>query len=154
MKILSTNNLTSIQRSAIRVLWNQEYPEKLTHHTLSDFENWLHKLKNPSHLLLVDHGGKIRGWYVDFDRDNKKWFAIILDARIQGKGYGRKLLDQAKEKEAVLNGWVIDHNTDRKRNGAIYRSPLSFYLKNGFKKVESDRLELNNISAIRILWEN
>lgn len=94
----------------------------------------------------------IGGWYFDFVREQEKWFAIILDSSLQGKGFGTKLLNMAKEKEPELNGWVIDRDTDRKRNGDLYRSPLPFYLKNGFEKISDTRLELEKISAVKITW--
>ena len=58
----------------------------------------------------------------------------------------------AKEKENSLNAWVIDHNRDLKANGDAYRSPLEFYLKNGFKLLSDIRLELTNISAVQVNW--
>ncbi len=78
---------------------------------------------------------------------------MILDARIQGKGFGRQLLNMAKEKEAKLNAWVVDHDRNLKKNGEIYRSPLDFYLKNGFEKLAESRLESDKISAVKIHWK-
>ncbi len=62
------------------------------------------------------------------------------------------MLELAKRKENELNGWVIDHNIDRKINGEFYVSPLDFYLKNGFVKLPHKRLELDKISAVSIKW--
>jgi hypothetical protein len=53
-----------------------------------------------------------------------------------------------------LNGWVIDHNNDRKKNGLIYVSPLKFYEKCGFEIQNYMRLELDKISAVKIKWTN
>ena len=64
------------------------------------------------------------------------------------------MLKQAKRKESELNGWVIDHNLEKKKNGDYYRSPLNFYLKNGFRTLTTDRLELGKISAVKIKWNN
>ncbi|MCB0473527.1 MAG: hypothetical protein KDC56_10755, partial [Flavobacteriaceae bacterium] len=58
-----------------------------------------------------------------------------------------------KEKETELNGWVIDHDNDYKINGELYKSPLNFYLKNGFQKSSDRRLELEKISAVKIKWK-
>ena len=88
-------------------------------------ENYISQLK---YTPLQEE--KIKGWYFDFNRDSEKWFAMILDASIQGQGFGRQILNQAKEKESELNGWVIDHNNDLKANGEYYKSPIGFYLKN------------------------
>ena len=131
MEYIRTTNLTSQYKKDILNLWNSEYPEKLNYQSLSDFENYLNKLTEPSHiLLLID--GKVKGWYVDFIREHSKWFVILLDSNIQGKGYGSKMLNLGKEGTNELNGWIIDHNNDLKNNGKNYISPLGFYLKNGF----------------------
>lgn len=57
---------------------------------------------------------------------------MILDSKIYENGYCSLILDKAKNNEMELNEWVIDHNTDRKLNGEIYKSPINLYLKNGF----------------------
>ena len=86
-------------------------------------------------------------------RDNERWFAIILHSKFQGRGLGTKLLKFAKHQEQELNGWVIDHNRDKKKNGECYTSPLSFYLKNGFEKLPENRFKSQKISAVKIKWK-
>ena len=83
-------------------------------------------------------------WYVNFIRNRKKWFVILLNSNIQGKGYGTQLINLAKKEESELNGWVIEHDNDLKQNGEKYKSPLGFYLKNGFEVISEDRLELGS----------
>ena len=134
-------------------LWNDEFPEKLNYQTLADFESYLSNLEDQFHILMLDDNQNIKGWYFDFIRDAERWFAIILNTEMSGKGYGTQLLNLAKEKEPVLNGWVIDHENDKKRNGETYTSPLNFYLKNGFELLPNNRLELEKLSAVKIRWE-
>ena len=134
-------------------MWNNEYPEKLNYRNLTDFEDYLKHLTQQSHIIMVDENQNIKGWYFDFIRENEKWFALILDAKLQGKGLGRKMLNLAKEKESELSGWVIDRSNDKKQNGEFYESPLSFYLKNGFELLVKNRLENEKISAVKIKWE-
>jgi len=134
-------------------MWNNEYPEKLNYRNLTDFEDYLKHLTQQSHIIMVDENQNIKGWYFDFIRENEKWFALILDAKLQGKGLGRKMLNLAKEKESELSGWVIDGSNDKKQNGEFYESPLSFYLKNGFELLVKNRLENEKISAVKIKWE-
>ena len=62
------------------------------------------------------------------------------------------MLDKLKENENTLNGWVIDHNSDKKLNGNFYQSPLEFYIKNGFETLSETRLELEIMSAVKIKW--
>tara|TARA_R110002167_G_scaffold128570_6_gene310915 strand:+ start:839 stop:1321 length:483 start_codon:yes stop_codon:yes gene_type:complete len=153
MEFIKTSTLSKSQKQALCDLWNNEYPEQLTYQTLSGFEIFLKNLTEQSYIILVDHNQNIKGWYLDFKRENEKWFVLILDASFQGKGLGRKMLDLAKEKETALNGWVIDHGNDKKLNGESYKSPLNFYLKNGFELLSETRLELEKISAVKIKWE-
>ena len=134
-------------------MWNNEYPEKLNYRNLTDFEDYLKHLTQQSHIIMVDENQNVKGWYFDFIRENEKWFALILDAKLQGKGLGRKMLNLAKEKESELSGWVIDGSNDKKQNGEFYESPLSFYLKNGFELLVKNRLENEKISAVKIKWE-
>jgi len=144
--------LSKTNRKEILDLWNNEYPEKLNYKTLQDFENYLENLTEQSHILMINDHQEIKGWYFDFVRETEKWFVIILDSKLQGKGLGTRILDIAKEKEIDLSGWVIDHNNDRKRNGEVYISPIRFYLKNGFKRLENIRLEHEKVSAVKIKW--
>ena len=153
MQFIKTSKLSKSQKQEICDLWNNEYPEKLNYRNLADFENYLKNLSIQSHIIMVDKDQNIKGWYFDFIRENEKWFAIILDSKFQGKGLGKKMLNLVKEKESELNGWVIDHSNDKKQNGEIYESPLSFYLKNGFEILVKNRLENEKISAVKIKWK-
>lgn len=152
MEFLKIQYLTASQKKEILSLWNNEYPVNLKHSSFASFENYLQNLKDQSHIILLNESQEIKGWYFDFIRENERWFAIILDKSVQGKGFGKMLLNLAKEKEAKLNGWVIDHDTDLKENGENYISPMGFYLKNGFSVETDNRLELNHISAVKICW--
>lgn len=78
---------------------------------------------------------------------------IILDSIVHLKGLGSLLLEQLKDKETALHGWVVDHNNYLKSNVETYLSPLNFYLKNEFRVVEDIRLELPHLSAVKITWE-
>lgn len=153
MKIITTNSLDGNQKKVIYELWNAEYPKNLTHQNLSDFENYLNALTNQYHMLLIDKNGAIKGWYFDFDRNNEKSFAMILATEIHGKGFGTLLLNEAKKRESELNGWVIDKTDYLKQNGVGYKSPVPFYLKNGFHKLPEIRLELEHLSAVKITWK-
>lgn len=154
MKFIKQIELSENDKTEILELWNNEYPEKLSYQSITEFDNYLSKLGEQSHILMKCENQGIKGWYFDFVRDNEKWFAIIIDSNFHGQGFGKKLLELAKSKENELNGWVIDHNKDKKKNGESYNSPLNFYLKNGFEKIVKSRLELDKISAVKIKWKN
>ena len=152
MKIIKQKTLNEIQKKEILELWNNEYPEKLTYKSIEDFENYLNKLTEQNHYLLIDEYNKINGWATTFKRENETWFAIIISEKLHGKGIGTRILDTIKEDETVLNGWVIDGDSDKKSNGNNYRSPLEFYIKNEFEVLSDTRLELEIMSAVKIKW--
>lgn len=152
LEIIQTNKLSELEKLQVLDLWNNEYPEKLSYDNLDEFDNYLDKLNNIKHFLLLNDFNKILGWALTFDRENTKWFAIILSEKIKGKGFGRKMVNELKQHEHILNGWVIDHNNDKKKNGQIYFSPLEFYKKCGFEILSDTRLELEKISAVKIRW--
>jgi hypothetical protein len=153
MKVIEITYLTPEQREVIYRLWNQEYPEKLTYKSLADFDSYLINLIETNHLLLVDDFGDIEGWAVTFTRENERWFVIILDIKVHGQGKGTLLLNRLKEKEYKLCGWVIDHDNDKKHDGASYKSPLKFYEKNGFIIYSDTRVETEKLSAVKVVWE-
>lgn len=151
-KITQTTELNEQAKKQVLELWNSEYPKKLSYKTLTDFEEYLQKLKNLKHFLLTTDKNLIFGWAFTFDRENEKWFAIILSEKIKGQGLGSQMLDKLKQTEKILNGWVIDHDNDKKKSGETYSSPLNFYRKCGFEILGTQRLELDTISAVKIQW--
>jgi hypothetical protein len=78
------------------------------------------------------------------------WFAIIIDDQMQRKGKGSLLLEELKKEKNNLNGWVVDHENDRKKNGEAYKSLLLCYIKNGFITCNGTRIENEKISAVKI----
>jgi GNAT superfamily N-acetyltransferase len=147
-----TETLTDKQKAEINNLWNKEYPTSLRHHEISDLDNFLNGLNDKYHSILVNDSGVIIGWLVTFKREGGTWFSIIVDSEHQGDGLGSKLLGLAQGKEKELNGWVIDHQNDKKQNGLAYIPPLDFYKKNGFHVFEDIRFEKDEISAVKIKW--
>lgn len=152
MRIVEQTELSADQKSRIVELWNNEYPENLAFSGVSGFEDYLSKHGNGKHFLLFDSAEKIVGWALIFDRDDARWFAIIVDGRMHGQGCGTRLIDELKAAENWLFGWVIDHSDSKKLNGERYDSPLGFYKKLGFRVHENDRIEKDGISGVKIEW--
>jgi len=152
MQITQYYTLSIAQKDELLRLWNNEYPVELAHENIAALDNYLNGLSRITHYLLADEQDILHGWAWAFDRDDSRWFAIILDSSVQRKGYGSILLNKLKESEKVLQGWVEDSNEKIKRNGETYRSPLAFYRKNGFTLCPDDRLRTDKVSAIKIKW--
>lgn len=152
MQLVETVGLSYTQRFAIMELWNKEYPEQICYKTLADFDSYLAGLNDKSHYLLMDEQDSIKGWGLLFERAGESWFAIILHSSAQHKGYGTIMLDALKSKAEHLAGWVTDHNNYTTASGAVYSSPLKFYLKNGFSICPDIRLETGKLSAVKVVW--
>ena len=144
--------LNTAQKEDIRRIWNQEYPHQFVHPDLASLEGYLQKLGKPIHFLITE-ADQIQGWLVTFNRDGARWFSIILDSSIQGKGLGSQLLNAAKKEEIELNGWATDHERDVRADGQAYASPIGFYLKNGFEVLKGTRLEQGLNSLVKIQWK-
>ncbi|WP_121812226.1 hypothetical protein [Mucilaginibacter kameinonensis] len=153
MKIIVQESLNVKQIEAAFRLWNNEYPEKLKFDKMEGFNDYLNNLDAKKHFLLIDGEESIVGWSATFLRDNEKWFAIILNSNIHGKSYGTSILNEIKKHETQLAGWVIDKEGVLRADGRKYRSPLQFYIKNGFNVLTGYRMESEKISAVKITWQ-
>jgi len=154
MKIIKKEILSAGEKDILRELWNNEYPEKLKCKTVADFELYLNGLSNTKHYLLLDESNEIIGWTFTFLREGEDWFAIILNSKIQGRGNGSLLINEIKNRNNSLNGWVVDHENEIKENGDFYKSPMPFYIKNGFTIITETRIENEKMSAVKINWKH
>jgi hypothetical protein len=152
MKIVEQSDLTLEQKARIVEMWNAEYPLSLSYSQISGFDEYLAQLGNKKHFLLIDSDDQIVGWALTFDRDQARWFAIIIDEKIQGKGFGIKLIEALKTAEKRLFGWVIDNDDCPRSNGQSYKSPLGFYRKTGFIVHENEKIVKEQISGVKIEW--
>lgn len=154
MKVVQQNSFSEKEKETLWQLRNDEYPIQFGHETLHEFQTYFSTISEMENYLLIDSKNEIQGWAYTFFRDNEIWFAIMLNYQFQGKGYGRVLLEALKNNNEDLNGWVIDHEKDFKRNKENYKSPLEFYVSNGFSVLNDIRLENEKISAVKINWKN
>ncbi len=151
LHLAKTTTLSGPQKEAIVAIWNEQYPVSIRHEGLETFDAYLAALSNVIHYLLLD-ADTLAGWFATFDRNDERWFSVIVDGQYQRQGLGLQLLRAAQNDEAVLNGWVTDHNISLKQNGQPYLSPLGFYLKNGFDVLPDVRFENEKLSAVKIRW--
>lgn len=151
LQISTTTILTETQKQAALRLWNNEYPRQLAYGNIRELDEYLDRLEQPIHYLALDRSN-IVGWLFIFNRNDERWFAIIIDSTAQRQGIGSGLLYHAKQQYPILNGWAADHNNDVKSNGEPYLSPLQFYIKNGFEVLRDTRLENDHLSLVKIRW--
>jgi hypothetical protein len=152
MKVVKTKSLNTEEKEVVFSLWNDEYPGQLGFNTTIDMDKYLATLHGLEFYLLKNDIKFIEGWAMTFRTGEEKWFTITVSNKVQRQGKGRFLLDKLKADNNALNGWVIDHENDTKRNGEIYQSPLEFYKKNGFRVFPEYRLEIPVLSAVKIAW--
>ncbi len=153
MNFKSTEILNPTEKIQILNLWNKEYPFNIQLSDLSELESYLANLKDKRYILVQSSDGEVIAWYMDFIRDEERWFAMIVGGRFQGKGLGGKLLQLGKEQNTELNGWAIQENDYKKGNGEWYTSPIPFYRKNKFEILSNVKLETKYLTAIKIYWE-
>lgn len=152
MRFTKTHSLTSDQKKVLLKIWNSEYPQNLNYENLQALEEFLAKLEDQHHTLLLDDQNHIRGWYFDFIREGERWFIIILDAKAQGKKLGSQMIELAKQNRTELNGWAVSTDDYQKANGQPYKSPLDFYRNQGFEILHNTKLETDKIRVTKIYW--
>ena len=152
MKVIKFENLTERQREQIVKIWNAVYPSNLKFSDQDAFNQYLEKLEDLLHYCVNGDNEELIAWLATFNRQEERWIVMLVDPTQQKKGLGALLLNNAKQDEAELNGWVIDHNKDRKENGDLYPSPLNFYVRNGFEVLKDIRFDDGKLSAVKIKW--
>jgi len=152
MTFLQTSTLSPTQKENVLTLWNSVPPANIAHDSMESLAEYFTTLEDVVYTLTLDDTNRIVGWFADFNRDNGRWFAMLLDQSIHGKGVGSQLLTQVKSRYDEISGWVIDHDKDIRLDGSPYISPVNFYLKNGFEIVSDVRLELDYLSCVKMRW--
>ena len=151
MEIVEVVDLTSEEKIFVFNLWNAEYPAKIADEKVSDLGGFLGDLSEVQHYFIKEDENMF-GWAMTFLRDKELSFGITLDSNFHRRGYGSKLLDYLKVKNGSLCGWAIDHDTDVRLNGLNYKSPLGFYIRNGFEVFENIRMYNGKINAVKICF--
>jgi hypothetical protein len=152
MNFEETRILSQQQKLQIIELWNNEYPKELSLSDLTDFDQYLETLSDRHYILLIDEDENVKGWLIYFVRDGERCFTMLLDSSLHGLGWGSKFLNVAKKRNTELNGWVIDNDEELKQNGENYKSPIGFYIKNGFDIRTDIQKKKKNINGIRVIW--
>ena len=151
--IISTSVLNPKQQAEFLKCWNDVYPENLKFDDLAKLNSYFDCLQQVEYFLLIDSSIPATAFSFRFIRDEELWLAMLMPPSMQGKGYGSILLEELTENVDTISAWVVDHDLDVKSDGTPYRSPLQFYLKNGFAVQDGMRLELDTISAAKLVWK-
>jgi hypothetical protein len=151
MIIKTYPDLTVDQKLSVLKIWNKEYPKQMNK-SIEELDVYLSGLENVVHFLILNNDEEALGWAFKFTRDLQRWFVFILCNTIHEKGWGSKMLQKIIDNEVEINGWVVDKDLYRKSDSTIYRSPLTFYHKNGFISVPESRLETQDLSAVKIKY--
>lgn len=140
-------------RQQIRTIWNEEYPEIICEKSKEKFDAYIDSLEDAAHTLVLDEQKKVQGWYADFNRDNDRWFLIILSTKLQRKGIGKQLIERAQQKHNKLNGWAIFSDTYKKADKTFYSNPIGFYEKLGFCIRRDITFETKIMKTLKIEWQ-
>ncbi|MBX3163363.1 MAG: GNAT family N-acetyltransferase [Bacteroidetes bacterium] len=147
--MVHAKSLSPKQAKQINDLWNEEYPLNLK----DKFHLLLQGTEKYNHYVIEDTNNNVIAWATDFERENATWFSIIVSSEYKGKGLGKLLIEKLKSENTEFYGWVIDHNKNLKSNGEHYKTPMPFYLKQGFEILSDVRMETDIISAVKIKWK-
>lgn len=152
MKITQQNSLTENQKAQLFKLWNSVYPIAFQYADLAAFEVFLNSISPIKHYML-ELDNVFAGWCFIFDRNDERWFGIVVDPSFHKKGLGKTLIHTIQSDEDELNGWVITDKNLLKTNGEIYPSPLQFYLKIGFNQMPEITETYNGVNVVKINWQ-
>lgn len=150
MKIVYSDCLSLADKDFSLKLWNNEYPSSIQHKDMKSLEAYLNELVSAKHYFLIAAQKKV-GWYCDFHRDNDRWFAMIIEREMQGKGAGTKLVENAKKINTSLKGWVAQDDSLTRNDGSISPSPISFYKPSGFE-ITDKTWETEALKTVKIKW--
>lgn len=119
------------------------------------FKNFLKK-SDDLKIITATSEEKLLGWLmVSFaDRLGIYHFNMVVHRDFQRTGIGGKLLINAKLHYKELYGVVVPVNRYKRRDGTQYRSPLDFYLKNGFTTTGKKFVEYRDVTMLEIKWSN
>ncbi|MEM6734368.1 MAG: GNAT family N-acetyltransferase [Myxococcota bacterium] len=139
--------------TALRKMWNAEFPVGIGHADDASLERYFESLENRLHYVVRARDTQLAGWLATFDRSEERWFAMIVAREHQRAGLGSQLLRAAQQENVEsLSGWAVDSDRFRREDGSVYPSPLRFYASHGFIACPEERFESEVLSTVRIRW--
>ncbi len=132
-----------------------EYPKFTREIKFLKFKNFLNQNEERK-IIIATSDEKLIGWLmVSFaDKLGIYHFNMLVHRDFQRTGIGSKLLLNAKEHFNELYGVVVPVNRYKRRDGTQYRSPLEFYLRNGFQLTGKKFIGYKDVTMVEIKWSN
>jgi len=146
--MFTSTHLSEKHHAQINELWDEEYPTTLA----GRFPMLLDDAIMFKHFLILDQAENVLAWSVYFQKDDEVRFSILVGRSNQGKGYGKQLINAMKNELPEFYGWVIDKPNFIRKDGSSYPSPLSFYLKLGFKILPDQRIDNDMINTVKVTF--
>ena len=98
--------------------------------------------------------GQPKDGYVVLLEKMNAGFTILVNNDFHKRGIGRSLVELGREQHKSINGWVIETSELPKIKGDLYRSPMGFYLKTGFRRTKIHTEANSSIKTVKISWVN
>ncbi len=153
-RIVEQSSLTRHQIERLFEIWNAVYPVEFQYGTIDELIIYLPKMTKPRHYVAYDQNDRMVGWLVTLERNDTRWFIVLVDKTHQKVGLGSALLNNAKLEGCDLSGWVVLNETYKTQDGSPYQSPAAFYAKAGFEVDRSDSVTARGLTSYRVHWRN
>jgi len=147
-----TSKLSASEKMDIFHIWNTVYPAQITHNTIADLDKYLATIGNTTHTLAKINERTV-GWLSTFDRNNDRWFAIIVDPGHQRRSIGTRLMHELQTTEQKVYGWIVLEDNYIKRDGSVYLSPKEFYKKFDFV-ITDEFFASDALTTTKIYWQS
>jgi GNAT superfamily N-acetyltransferase len=152
--MITEQSLSAEIKQQIFDIWNSVYPAQVTFPVLEKFEAYLSRAADSRNYLYFKDDNRVAGWLMTFTRDGQRNFVMLVSQDCQGRGIGRELLETLKQSESQLVvGWAVESESYLRRDGSPYRSPISFYRKNGFE-ITNQRQQQQDFEVAKITLLN
>ena len=134
ISIQRTSSISPQDLGRVLHWWNTEFPTAFQKDA-NQFEDWMNSLQNHLHYqLYIDD--VFSAWAMTFDRDEERWFSILVPHQNHGIGLGKTLISELQSNESPICGWVITETELKTQDGRVYRGPLEFYKKLNFRETD------------------
>ena len=150
MEIIEVSKKDVFRIKAIAELtWPETFKEILTNEQIRYMLDWMYsvdilssQIENGHKFYILNHNGNDLG-FIGTELNypsigNAKIHKIYVLPESQGKGVGLKLIEQVEMVSKTNNIIALTLNVNR------FNKAIDFYLKNGFKIIKEENIEIGN----------